>query len=714
MMPNYDLGDRKIGVLPQVQSPDIRWGEMGREVASAGDAVAGALDRIRAVRVREAEKAAREAERASLASQRAREAQDRADEREAQYRVAEGVNWFKNQWNGQDVQDEKTGEWKHIPGVVDRTWQEMEADKTSALDEMSRLKREFRESEIYTAMNPSQRLHFDRAWKFKEDEFQRAASARHAELKQSKIVTQNKVLDGADDSEVLQVATADADTFEATAHRAAARKLFRRYGTSANAEVDPSSPEFSVYDIELKGAKANDPETQARYTELYRQHRELVKAYRVNRVTNLMRVAERDVPGADQLLAEARITAWALEGKNAEGMELWIDQGVDDKGNRLPAVRDHMDISEIEAKGLHSDIDRAEKKLTELREQKVAKAKEENFTKYKAYVGDFELALLDPKKIDETVLDYESFESRLAEDPNLTDAQEQTLLKRYRELITYQQKYRADLAEARAEIAAGVEEDKLVHGFFREDGAFIPSSAFPEKSQPATVLEFAESGAMWQNPKTALIKVESARMTGRLSKADYMKHRAYGEMLLDKKANEAWLKIYPNLKIEDAQELGIGTAAGDLTEEQRKARKKWKSLYGENSTHYRFVQNGIYAKTRGNVGGVDWLADSLEGGTDEEFIPPETMTEVYRTVIRFARAGVDPIEAIRQIIAPTVEDGVMRSLQERLRDPDYFQTILNKARRESGYFDDLDQAKADQFDKSNQFRRGTGNRDEQN
>jgi hypothetical protein len=81
---------------------------------------------------------------------------------------------------------------------------------------------------------------------------------------------------------------------------------------------------------------------------------------------------------------------------------------------------------------------------------------------------------------------------------------------------------------------------------------------------------------------------------------------------------------------------------------------------------------------------VDWLNDSLEKDDTEELITADVLTKVYDTVRRFARAGIDPEEAIRQIIAPTIASGIERRLDERLTSEDYMLELMDKTSREGG------------------------------
>lgn len=686
MMPNYDLGDRKLGVLPQTAMPNIRIGEMGKDVWAAGEAVSSSLNRINEVRAREAEKARLLQEKEAA---KAKVVKDREDTNEANYRIAQGVDWFKNRWNGQDVKDPQTGEWHRVPGVVDRTYEELENDHTTPMDEMDRLKKEFRETDIYRTMTPDQRRQFDRSWGFKENEFFRAARDHYLNLKANHRKKQMAVEDASDDNAVMQVEASSLETFQATAEQAAARKLYRRYGSSVVSSVNPHDPQFIFEDIRFrdpngKEADINDP----RYTKAFREYQAIVQSYQTNRITNLLRVAEQDAPGADAYIAEARKTIWEMEGKDWRGEPIIYAGSKTKEGEVVSEETKIGTITELQGKALHSLVDSAEKKLKTLREQKVIKVNEKNFKERKDYLGELRLTLMDSTKTATTVLDYQAYENKLHNDPNLTDAQEQALLGKYRELEKYQKKFIADKAKYDKEVADGIAEDRAVNGYVREDGAFVPASAFAKKTDASAVVEFAESESLWSNPKSALIKVEAARMAGRLSKADYEKYRGYGEMLLEKDAETAWLKIYPKLfNIEDAQTYGYGKS--ELTSGEKKERKKYRDEHGEESSQYKAL-GGIYAKKQGYTGSsIDFLADSLEKGEEEELIPAETMVKVYRTVKRLARAGVDPEEAVRQIIAPTIESGVARDLEARIGDPDYFRDIVDKMQLETGYEDDL-------------------------
>lgn len=662
-MPNYDLGDRKLGVLPNVPSPRIRIAEMGAEVASAGRAVAHSIDRIAMMQKRNAE------------------AQERIDTREANYRIAEGVDWFKNRWNGQEVQNPQTGEWEHVPGVIDRTWQEMESDGTNPMEEMERLKTEFRETDIYLKMTPQQRQIFDRNWTFKENEFHRAAQIRHIELQKKRRDDENARLNLEDDTYVVDGMGMSSPDFEERVRHSAARKVFRKYGSAVTSDVNPEDPNFNIANIAIKGMKEDDPRAQALRSQMEADYDNLQTAYRKARVVKLAELAKADVPNADAFLDLARET---LETQ-MEGV-----------------------IPEVETKALGSEIDKAKQYLTKTREAKDLKDKTKTYDELKVGVVEkAELALLDSEKVLSEALDYDGFEKQVTV-ANLTAEQKSDLLKRYRTLVNYQDKYINDLAKYEAKQKEAADKERNEHGYIDKRGIFIPASSFVSKTEMEATIEFGEGQALWQDPKTALLKVEAARMAGRLSESGYKRYRSYGEMLMRKEAEAAWLKCYPQLKLDVAANGGYGLDEDDLTPQQKEYRKRYNSRYPGTPNAF----TGVYARKAGSERGeddIDWLADSLshDVGEDEEeeLVPAETMAKVYDTVVRFATAGVDPTDALREIIAPSIQKGVSMDIEKRVSSPDFFKEVLGKLYDEMGSGTTLRQNLTDQRIKSAEARK---------
>jgi hypothetical protein len=88
------------------------------------------------------------------------------------------------------------------------------------------------------------------------------------------------------------------------------------------------------------------------------------------------------------------------------------------------------------------------------------------------------------------------------------------------------------------------------------------------------------------------------------------------------------------------------------------------------------------------------VADTLEhdgykersGWENESLVPIETLPKVYDTVLRLAKAGVDPADAVRAILQPAIEEGLRRDLNERLSDPDYFTSIVSNFRAHGTHF----------------------------
>ena len=185
-------------------------------------------------------------------------------------------------------------------------------------------------------------------------------------------------------------------------------------------------------------------------------------------------------------------------------------------------------------------------------------------------------------------------------------------------------------------------------------------------------------GDAWETYKA---QIEAASLTGRLSRADYERYRKYGEMLMDKDAQTWWYKNYgkfdiPGLTVNSYGEEDVGRVV-------RKARAK----QNYSSATGIFAANRNVAK--GYKSAADFVADTLkqdkEAGS-ETLVPIETLPKVYETVRRFARAGVDPADAVRAILQPAIQEGIRRDLDERLSSPDYFRKVVEDFRTYGTHF----------------------------
>ena len=84
-------------------------------------------------------------------------------------------------------------------------------------------------------------------------------------------------------------------------------------------------------------------------------------------------------------------------------------------------------------------------------------------------------------------------------------------------------------------------------------------------------------------------------------------------------------------------------------------------------------------------------------------ISPATWAKIYETALRLKRNGVALPEAIRQVVAPTLQAGVERTLAERLSQADYFNQIIASSHAETGFVNDLNQ-----MNEYNLIRQGRG------
>lgn len=661
VIPDIDVSTRRLETAPALRFAPSNRGALIREAGGAVTDAANALDRIAEVQLR-------------------------ADFREAENAVMKATDFVKNGWNGYDTRDGQTGQWSHVPGVADRTWREMRADGTNPLDESRRLCRAVRDQEFYKALSARQRKAFERKWLFHENAFMRSAQQRSMALRQQRVEDETKE-NVAWRGERVGECYGDDAKFDRAAKWAATRNYADMLGTAiTNPEVfDDPELDFATAEakglIKWRGGKLSDEEREKKL----REYRRTRAAFVVNRIT-------------------------ALHSAAANGMGIGEYAGADavNKAEYLTnCLVEAGEINEEQANRIFAQGEKALKSYEGLRDEARTRAYKEEL----ASIGEIELALSDPKKVDETGrgLNYEAFCEDLAKRrPDLTKEQSVSLRGEYRKLCAYNEKYRADLKKFNDKQIAADAADRAQHGYVNEDGVFIPASAFPKESDPKANDEFDDADGVWQNPRTAMAKLEAARMTGRLSKADYEKHYAYGKMMMDEAAQKWWLANYGKFNFEGLMKTAYGET--DVSRDLEKSRSR--QTYGK-------AASGIFAARRGTakayMGAADLVADSLaldarEGA--EELVPYDVLPKVYDTVRRLARAGVDPAEAVRAILQPAIQAGIDRDLNARLSDPDYFNAVVEDFRqtgthfygdfvgegarmRPTNYYDDLSRAVTD-------------------
>lgn len=660
-IPDIDVSTRRLETAPALRFAPSSRGALIREAGGAVTDAANALDRIAEVQLR-------------------------ADYREAENAVMKATDFVKNGWNGYDTRDGQTGQWSHVPGVADRTWREMRADGTNPLDESRRLCRAVRDQEFYKALSARQRKAFERKWLFHENAFMRSAQQRSMALRQQRVEDETKE-NVAWRGERVGECYGDDAKFDRAAKWAATRNYADMLGTAiTNPEVfDDPGLDFATAEakglIKWRGGKLSDEERERKL----REYRKTRAAFVVNRIT-------------------------ALHSAAANGMGIGEYAGADavNKAEYLTnCLVEAGEINEEQANKIFAQGEKALKSYEGLRDESRTRAYKEEL----ASIGEIELALSDPKKVDETGrgLNYEAFCEDLARRrPDLTKAQSVSLRGEYRKLCAYNEKYRADLKKFNDKQIAADAADRAQHGYVNEDGVFIPASAFPKQSEPGANKEFDSASGVWQNPQTAMAKLEAARMTGRLSKADYEKHYAYGKMMMDDSAQKWWLANYGKFNFEGLMKTAYGET--DVSRDLEKSRSR--QTYGK-------AASGIFAARRGTakayVSAADLVADSLaldEREGAEELVPYDVLPKVYDTVRRLARAGVDPAEAVRAILQPAIQAGIDRDLNARLSDPDYFNAVVEDFRqtgthfygdfvgegarmRPTSYYDDLSRAVTD-------------------
>ncbi len=672
-MPTIDFGDRAIAVPGDFRTPNLDTGaaryaaEGGRARQRAAGAVADALWRVAEIK-------------------------DRADARDATYAMHQAQTWFEGKWNGTDEVG-ADGRAAHVPGVADRTWREMEADGTDPARECARLKREFRETDVYKRLGGGARAHFDRQFALYEGRLDNAAAKQKAALAARKIEDLAKEDAVFTAKNVSKTMGADDATFESSAAWGATQTTRLALGSMLeNGEEIAADGSLRLKDMVFRGGRRLDQLDERERRRVLSLYDESLKNFRLNRVKALADAAAtgQGLGGftPEQCLDKALEMTFVMNGAG-----LGFDPKTGKKvaagdGGPLPAQIDDAKRNECVAY-----VRGAAKKLEGFRDL----ARKEDYGKCLNFVGELALSLneRDDAKIMAVgdTLDYDGYCRMLeADHPGLTREQSLRLREEYKRVCNFYEKYKDDRRKFEEEQAkkanAATEARRSQYGWVREDGVFIPSSTFPQKSERAAQDEFVETSGVWQSPKTAMARLEAARMTGRLSETDYRRAYSYGTMLMDDKAKEWWFANYGKFSIEGLTKTAYGET--DVKKDIRKSRER-----GGYS-----AASGVFASKRGVAKGykcaADFVSDSLAADEDggEELVPLETLTEVYETVRRLARSGVDPSDACRAILQPALQAGIDRDLRERLSDPDYFNKVVEDYRRFGTHFSETANANA--------------------
>lgn len=444
--------------------------------------------------------------------------------------------------------------------------------------------------------------------------------------------------------------------------------------------------------LDAQGVTDPDARAAKRRTFALKQCEEGVKAFIVRKA----READ-DAAGAGGAKAGERVfdEAIAALGEAKDGKAFFPPnaveevRGADGRPAQVNIIRRWADGADMGAfaKAAADDLRRAKERWAARERANAIEGNRNAYDGWLARNAQTMLDLRDPKKSTDTAngLNYEGFCAEVDADTRLTPKQRTSIKGEYRSMIEYREKHDAALRKHMDEVAASREKDRSEYGWFKEDGEFVPASAFPAESDGKAYGEFNRESSVWQDPKVAMAKLEAARMTGRLSQADYRAYHSYGAMLMDDAAKRWWFENYGKLDLEGLARAGYGRE--DTDRATRKYREKNASAYPS--------ANGVFARNKGAGvalyrSAADFVADSLSRNGDgtESLVTADTLVKVYDTVRRLARAGVDPSEAVRAILSPALQEGIDRDLKERLGDPEYFKKVVEDFRTFGTHFTD--------------------------
>jgi hypothetical protein len=327
---------------------------------------------------------------------------------------------------------------------------------------------------------------------------------------------------------------------------------------------------------------------------------------------------------------------------------------------------------------LKSQAETALRRVRSAKEKAQYDTRVANEKRYYDELAEERMNVIDPERIGNSAITVSAYRKKLDADSSLDPQTKRQMLAEAASIEKYRTDYWEAIKKHEEEVKDKIDKHNSQYGFFTKDGknadgsdkwTFHPSTAFPKTTDTYAAKRFAYESPIWNDPNHARIELKAAAVSGSVSEAFFKERLKHCDTMLDEKSRQAWEKIFPSIK--DLVKSGYGKK--ELSSSEMKYRK-------ENS-----IPEAIWAK-RGIAGSpVDWVADSLEynGGEDydngtEEFIPLEVMSQIEDTVQRLSRNGVDPTEAIRQIIAPTIEMGFRRNLVERLKDEQFFNAIVDR------------------------------------
>ncbi len=267
-MPTIDFGDRPLAVPGSIIAPHLDSG-------SARLAVEGGAAMQRGIGA------------AARALFDIAQIKDRADIRDATYAMHQAENWFNARWNGTDEVG-ADGRKVHTPGVADRDYRSMELDGTDSVRECRRLKREFRDTDIYRGLNGGARAHFDRQFAIYEGRLDNAAAANHMRLAAQKIKDQTEEYALHTSENVSRDYGADDATFANSAEWGATQMAVLNLGSLVeNADEMNANAALRIRDIVFRGGKRFDQLNPGEQAHVRRIYDASLKNFMLNRIKSL-------------------------------------------------------------------------------------------------------------------------------------------------------------------------------------------------------------------------------------------------------------------------------------------------------------------------------------------------------------------------------------------------------------------------------------------
>lgn len=591
----------------------------------------------------------------------------RADEREGEYAVMQATDYCKNGYEGWEKPLDNGGS-EHQRGVLDLTYDELARKKTTIGEETTKLLDSVRAQDFYKRLSPSQRAVFERKWVFRRNEFLRSAETAHQRLTQNHIASELKGMIAKRGDMVAAVAN-NTPNYTHTARWAATQNMKDIASSEIeNPEIFDSGEldwEAAVWGNKIKWR--GGPLTDEQKAKKIEQYRNALFEYDIRRISIFQQAGAR---GEGMKLADGSVltpeACLDAADRMTEQMETYK------RVERNPETGELVPYLTKEQAGAIRKNTKDARKVLEGVRAALKKTSAEEFAKdFRARtqgLDDTRVAFAKRAEM-ETLESYAARIDSAIESDALDEKTGEAYIDAYRQVLG-----NIDFLREKEAKGDGVwvkiknRKGQLIDVF----EPFVngsPKSTVDEayKAKYSAVSRGGEK-TIWDDPVAAMDELEYDYHRGRIPVSFYEAELSRGKMLTNIKAKAAYVKVF---------------GADDWLERLNRDDEPIKYTKGKN----RFIS--VWAKTKDWSGksAVDWLEDAQDNGwfeKGEELITDEQRKKIYDTVCQLAEEGVNPEDAIRQLIAPTLRQFAKTDLDFRLDPNNNFVATMRRRGNVSG------------------------------